>query len=457
MKASTVAAALPRAYPRYARFPACRSELLKSVAENPDKYLATAAEMLMAEGMTEAAELLRTTMPKVEETGYDNWNGGTTIWTIYLTVEPSKYAALGSKRETLEDQINTRLKAILERFTQDWFGVKIAPKIETRSDWRHAKGDLSREVRQNIIDGLRIENVCWSGRLEEVEFLQRLYDLKALRSTDSRFKDAAGDIWQHRVNNPTDWDDDWVYSDSRFDLLDGPTDTFLRFLAEIVHPVVRPDRNEVLKLVQHFNDQLQIEGWSLVEEEKIAGRPRFVGKRIRVGEGRSTSRARTVADALDAGWMQKEISRLENSIERDPALAIGTAKELVETCCKSILTKRDVQFSRNADLPELTKLLAKELKLVPDGISDQAKGAETIKLILRNLSALTQYLAELRGLYGSGHGRDGKHRGLEPRHARLAVGAAVAFIDFVTETHHQRLVDSPLTARSPARSPQPTM
>lgn len=201
---------------------------------------------------------------------------------------------------------------------------------------------------------------------------------------------------------------------------------------------MRPDRNDVLKLVQHFNDQLQIGGWTLVEEEKLAGRPRFTGRRIRMGEARSTSRARTVADALDAGWMQKEISRLESSIERDPALAIGTAKELVETCCKSILTKREVQFSRRADLPELTKLLAKELKLVPDGISDQAKGAETIKLILRNLTALTQYLAELRGLYGSGHGRDGKHRGLEPRHARLAVGAAVAFIDFVTETHHQR-------------------
>ncbi len=411
---------------------------MKSVADNIDRYLATASEMLMAEGMTEAADLLRTAAPKVEETGYDNWNGGTTMWTIYLAVEAMEYVALGSKRETLEDQIDTRLKAILERFTHDWFGVKITPRVEARPDWRHAKGDLSREVRQNIIDGLRLENVRWSGRLEEVEFLQRLYELNALPSTDSRFKDAAGDIWQHRVNNPLDWDDDWVYGDDRFSLLDGPTDTFLRFLAEMVHPVVRPERNEVLKLVQHFNDQLQIDGWTLVEEEKIAGRPRFIGKRIRMGEGRSTSRARTVADALDAGWMQKEISRLENSIERDPALAIGTAKELIETCCKSILTKREVQFSRNADLPELTKLLAKELKLVPDGISDQAKGAETIKLILRNLSALTQYLAELRGLYGSGHGRDGKHRGLEPRHARLAVGAAVAFIDFVTETHHSR-------------------
>jgi len=57
----------------------------------------------------------------------------------------------------------------------------------------------------------------------------------------------------------------------------------------------------------------------------------------------------------------------------------------------------------------------------------------------RNLSSLTHYLAELRGLYGTGHGRDGGHRGLEPRHARLAVGAAVSFIDFVTDTYHRRV------------------
>lgn len=96
--------------------------------------------------------------------------------------------------------------------------------------------------------------------------------------------------------------------------------------------------------------------------------------------------------------MQKEIERLENAVERDPALAIGTAKELIETCCKSILSKRNVQYPRSADIPELTKLLAKELQLVPDDIPEKAKGAETIRLILRNLSALTHYLAELRSL-----------------------------------------------------------
>ncbi|MDE2726082.1 MAG: abortive infection family protein [Gemmatimonadota bacterium] len=136
--------------------------------------------------------------------------------------------------------------------------------------------------------------------------------------------------------------------------------------------------------------------------------------------------------------MQNAIERLENAVEHDPALAIGTAKELVESCCKTILRERKVNVPKSADMPKLTKMLAAELKLVPEEISEKAKGANTIRRILTNLSALSQYLAELRGLYGSGHGRDGKHRGLQPRHARLAVGASVAFIDFVTATHREQ-------------------
>ncbi|WP_244107402.1 abortive infection family protein [Burkholderia sp. BCC0419] len=136
--------------------------------------------------------------------------------------------------------------------------------------------------------------------------------------------------------------------------------------------------------------------------------------------------------------MAKEIQRLENAVDRDPALAIGTAKELVESCCKTILTKRGVAFTKSEDLGDLTKKLSKELQLVPEGVSDEAKGADNIRHILRNLTQLTNHLAQLRGLYGTGHGRDGQYRGLQPRHARLAVASAVAFIDFVAETYRHR-------------------
>lgn len=412
---------------------------MQEFVDNPTRYLSTVEELLAAERMTQAADLVRGATPRIERTGFDNWNGGTELWTVYLAVEPEEYTQLGSAKPRVEEQISQRLKAVLEPFTSDWYSVSIAPRLVEPRERAGPNSHIRRQTRQNIIDGLRIEQVSWSGKLVEVDFLARIYDLQSLPSHDNRYKDAAGDIYQHRVNN-YDWEDDWVFDDKRFALQSGSDDKFLRFLCETVHPVVRPDKDEAIKLVVQYNDQLRQDGWELAEEELIAGRPRFVARKIGLTGRRSVSRAGTVADALDAGWMRKEIERLEVAVETDPSLAIGTAKDLVETCCKTILTRQGIAFPKTATLPELTKLLTKELRLVPEGISDEAKGAESIRLLLRNLTTITQYLSEIRGLYGVGHGRDGNHRGLEPRHARLAVGAAVTFIDFVSDTYHKRIL-----------------
>jgi hypothetical protein len=402
-----------------------------------EPILATVHTLLRAEGADDAAAIVRDYPAQAELTGHDNWNGGTDIWEVQFRVPALDYARLGVRRSQLEEQITARLRTILEHETQDWYSATLIPAKEFRADWRSDKSELPRNVRQNVLDGLRLENVNWYGQLDDIEFLSRLYELQKLPSTDSRYKDAAGDIYQHRFNN-NDWENDWVYNDSRFQLVDGSAEQFLRFLCEIVHPVVRPVRDEALKLVLHFNEQLRAAGWELFEEEHIAGRPRFAHRPIQNNSARAVLRAKSVAEALNAGWMAKEIERLENAVDRDPALAIGTAKELVETCCKSILTKRNVPFGKSDDLGDLTKKVTKALQLVPEGISETAKGAENIKMILRNLTQLTHNLAQLRGLYGTGHGRDGQHRGLQPRHARLAVASAVAFIDFVSETYRYR-------------------
>lgn len=90
-------------------------------------------------------------------------------------------------------------------------------------------------TRRDIADAITLENINWSGRMQEPDLLSRLYDLARLPSRDHRFKDAAGDIWQHRVNN-CDWDNDWVFHDTRFGLIHGDDDRFLAFLCETIHP-----------------------------------------------------------------------------------------------------------------------------------------------------------------------------------------------------------------------------
>jgi len=102
-------------------------------------------------------------------------------------------------------------------------------------------------TRRDILDSIALEGINLYGRLEETEFLSRIWDLNSMPSTDSRFKNAIGDIWQHTVNND-DWESGWVFSDSRFNLMRGDDETFLRFLCESIHPVVRPDVTECERL-----------------------------------------------------------------------------------------------------------------------------------------------------------------------------------------------------------------
>jgi len=148
---------------------------------------------------------------------------------------------------------------------------------------------------------------------------------------------------------------------------------------------------------------------------------------------------KALAHSLDLPHLGDHIRRIETSIDADPAVAIGSAKEMVETVCKTILTKRasasGVTYSKEDDLNELGKKAFGVLRQLPDDIPDRAKGAKTIKTMLSNLRSVVQCTAELRNWYGNGHGREGDiKRGLSPRHARLVVGAASTLSWYLLET-----------------------
>ena len=121
----------------------------------------------------------------------------------------------------------------------------------------------------------------WSGALPETDFLARLYELEELPSHDSRYTTAFEDIVQHRVAN-IDWDDDWIFHDSRFRLTDND-DALLAFLAEMLHPAVRTDLAEVERLRDFINSVLVHDGYELVQVDAISGAPIFDYHRIGSG------------------------------------------------------------------------------------------------------------------------------------------------------------------------------
>ena len=156
------------------------------------------------------------------------------------------------------------------------------------------------------------------------------------------------------------------------------------------------------------------------------------------GQVASLPMVHEAAAALDVPELHRQLARLRDAPDEDPGLAIGTAKELVETACKTILHARSVAFDEGADLIALVKATRKELRLLPEDVPSAAKGAGTMKRLLSNLGTVAQALGELRNLYGTGHGKTGAAKGLSARHARLAVGSAATLATFLLETHEER-------------------
>ncbi|WP_184986535.1 hypothetical protein [Sphaerisporangium rubeum] len=127
-------------------------------------------------------------------------------------------------------------------------------------------------TRRDVFDYLHGMDGAWWGRLDEIAFLDSLYDLDALPSNDSRYATARRDIIQHRMNN-LDWEDEWIFEDSRFQLLDGPDEVLLAFLARVVHPEVQPDVDRAARQVDELNRLLIPDGWVLRAHEFLSGRP----------------------------------------------------------------------------------------------------------------------------------------------------------------------------------------
>ena len=123
---------------------------------------------------------------------------------------------------------------------------------------------------EEFFDNKRIQ-YGYYGRLSEIDFLKRIYDLKSLQSYDNRFDDAEGDIWQHTINN-ADYEEGWIFEDDRFELLNGDDEVLLKFLCAVFHPAVRFESGYWKEFLDAVNGLLRNDGYELYPESKISGR-----------------------------------------------------------------------------------------------------------------------------------------------------------------------------------------
>ena len=138
--------------------------------------------------------------------------------------------------------------------------------------------EISEITRREIIDYLLLRTPPFHGKQDLVSFLKRVWDLSSMPSTDSRFSDAEGDIWQHMINN-SDWEYDYLLI-TYLDLLKCEDGIFLSFLQQTLHPLTRTEDSIVSESVNEYNTKLAPYGYQFEVSSHISGKPVYKVKRI---------------------------------------------------------------------------------------------------------------------------------------------------------------------------------
>lgn len=146
-----------------------------------------------------------------------------------------------------------------------------------------------------------------------------------------------------------------------------------------------------------------------------------------------------ILQEFSSDFMNERISLLMSMRESDPTEAIGKSKELIESCCKTILGKLDIDINRKWDLTQLIKETMEALSISTKTITGDSRESQIVRKILGNLSGLAAGVAEFRNEYGSGHGKPADFHALPVRHAKLAVGSSITLVEYLWETYDWRL------------------
>lgn len=291
---------------------------------------------------------------------------------------------------------------------------------------------------------MKLNGYTYHGRSTEPDFLARLFNLKAIKSRDDRYSNAYDDIYQHMVNN-NDWPEDWIYTDTRINLLYADDDLYLRFLAATMHPAIRNEQTETVEFLRDiYNKHLAVDGFEMVQTSEISGRPVFSGRARTIGGVGEAKRKVDIKRYLNTEYVASKINLMHDSIDKDTDLALGTAKELLETTCKSILRQKGVEINKDWTLPQLLKVTVESLDFKPKHTDDPAKAEKAIKQILGGVSSIIHGVTELRNSYGTGHGKEADFKGLEAKYAKLFVGVVseVAVLFLATNGEAAELVET---------------
>lgn len=141
---------------------------------------------------------------------------------------------------------------------------------------------------------------------------------------------------------------------------------------------------------------------------------------------------------FNSEYVSNQIGLLMEMRTKSPADAIGKSKDLIESCCKTILERQGEAWSSDDSVTQLAKRTAKVLAIDANEIDGSVEVGKLTKQVLGGLRGIASGVAEFRNKFGTGHGKEASFQELPIRHAKLIVGATITLVEYYWETYEWR-------------------
>lgn len=106
------------------------------IEKDADLLIQNAARLFATEGDAKLVAVLSYSEISASQTDYDNWNGGTYIYTIFLDVPQVVFSEIQSELKQIEECIEQKLSAFSHRYPDSWLRIKIAPLLVESDTWQ---------------------------------------------------------------------------------------------------------------------------------------------------------------------------------------------------------------------------------------------------------------------------------------------------------------------------------
>ncbi len=127
-----------------------------------------------------------------------------------------------------------------------------------------------------------------------------------------------------------------------------------------------------------------------------------------------------------------QLERLRRAAD-DPALLLGTAKEMLESTAKYVLEVFKVPYGPRISFDELWHHARDRLRLLPQHVDTSQPGGTQVQAMLGASWTIAKTANELRNLEGTGHGRT-LPTGVTPEMALLVVREACSVTELLLST-----------------------